>query len=105
LLTGSGSCTRKQVIIPGYYPGVATTAEQRYPGLSPVWWFGFSGPPNLPPAIMAKWEETIQDIMKDPEFLAKVKDIGGVPFYRASREFKEHVRNEVEEAGKLWGLK
>lgn len=54
---------------------------------------------------MAKWEETIQDIMKDPEFLAKVKDIGGVPFYRASREFKEHVRNEVEEAGKLWGLK
>jgi tripartite-type tricarboxylate transporter receptor subunit TctC len=88
-----------------YYPGVPTTAEQGYPTLNPVWWFGFSGPPNLSPAVVSKWDEAIKDIMKDPEFLAKVKNIGGIPFHRASREFKEHVRKESEEAGKLWGLK
>jgi tripartite-type tricarboxylate transporter receptor subunit TctC len=105
----SGGLTRALGItafrMPDYYPGVATTAEQGYPTVSPVWWFGFSGPPGLPAQVLAKWDETLQDIMKDPEFLTKVKAIGGVPFYRNSRDFKEHVRKESEEAAKLWELK
>jgi tripartite-type tricarboxylate transporter receptor subunit TctC len=87
------------------FPNVLTTAEQGYPAVNAVFWTGFSGPPKLPASIVAKWDETVQEVLKDQEFLGKMTGIGFVPFYRNSAQAREHVRKEMEEAVKLWGVK
>jgi tripartite-type tricarboxylate transporter receptor subunit TctC len=86
------------------YPDLSTTAEQGYPTVSAVWWFGFSGPPKLPSYVVNKWEEGLQQILKDPEFVSKIKS-GGIILYRNAHELREHVRGEMEQAAELWGVK
>jgi tripartite-type tricarboxylate transporter receptor subunit TctC len=55
--------------------------------------------------LVAKWQEAIQEMSKDQEFVAKLKGVGFTPFYRSSGEAREHVMKEMEQAAKLWGLK
>jgi tripartite-type tricarboxylate transporter receptor subunit TctC len=90
--------------MPDLYPDLITPEEQGYPGVDNVWWFGFSGPPKLPAPIISKWEEALQEILKDPEFATKIKT-GGIILYRNPRETREHVRKEMERAAELWGIK
>jgi tripartite-type tricarboxylate transporter receptor subunit TctC len=99
----------KAIAITGHrfseYPDVATTAEQGYPGANAIYWWGISAPPNLPAPIIAAWDEVIQEMLKDPAIVAKLKNIGFAPFYRNSNASKELVRKEMEEAQKLWGVR
>lgn len=87
------------------YPGVLTMEEQGYPTVNWVYWMGFSGPPKLPSYIVDKWNEGLKEVLKDPEFIAKMKNAGGVPHYLNPSEAKEFVRKEAEETAYLWGLK
>jgi tripartite-type tricarboxylate transporter receptor subunit TctC len=87
------------------YPDVATTAEQGYPTVKGTYWWGISGPPKLPPDIIGKWNEALQEMIKDQEFISKLKNVGFAPFYLNSHDTKEHVMKEMEEAKQLWGLK
>jgi tripartite-type tricarboxylate transporter receptor subunit TctC len=87
------------------YPGLTTAAEQGYPGVDVVWWWGISGPPNLPPHIVAKWDEALREISKDPEYIAKMKNVGSILLYRNANETREHVKKEMEMAADLWGVK
>ena len=91
--------------MPDLYPDLLTTQEQGYPTVNAVWWFGFSGPPNLPSHIVSRWEEALQEILKDPGFVSKMKNSGGILLYRNPREIREHVRKEMEQAAELWGMK
>jgi tripartite-type tricarboxylate transporter receptor subunit TctC len=88
-----------------HYPGVSTTGEQGYPTVESVFWCGISGPPNLPPDIVNKWDEALQEVTKDPEFASKIKNVAGVPQYRNARETREVVRKDMEQAEQLWGVK
>jgi tripartite-type tricarboxylate transporter receptor subunit TctC len=102
--------TMKALALSGFtmehlYPGVTSTAEQGYPTVDQVWWFGITGPPNLPSDIVSKWEEACQEIFKNPEYASRVKKLGAVPRYKNARESREHVRKEVEVAKKLWLMK
>jgi tripartite-type tricarboxylate transporter receptor subunit TctC len=87
------------------FPDVPTAAEQGYPGVNAVYWAGISGPPKLPPDIVAKWDQAMQEMLKDPDFLSKVQGVGFVPFYRSPRDATEYVKKEMEEVAKLWGVK
>ena len=87
------------------FPDLPTTAEQGYPSVDQVWWFGFSGPPKLPAHIVDKWNEAAQEIVKDKEFDAKLKNVLCVPRYRNAAETREQVKKEMEDAQKLWGVK
>lgn len=91
--------------VPELYPDLPTAAEQGYPTIDAVYWMGFSGPPKLPSHIIDIWNKALQEISNDPEFLSKLKNAGGFPFYRNSIEAREHVKKEMGEAEKLWGLK
>ena len=61
--------------MPELYPDLPTTAEQGYPTVKNVWWWGISGPPKLPPDIIGKWEEALQELLKDPEYIGKIKKL------------------------------
>jgi tripartite-type tricarboxylate transporter receptor subunit TctC len=94
-----------QFRMPDLYPDVSTTAEQGYPTVNNAWWWGISGPPKLPPHIIAKWEEILQELLRDPEFVSKIKNSGGIINYQNPLEFRERVRKEMEQAVELWGVK
>lgn len=91
--------------MPELYPDLPTTAEQGYPTVKNVWWWGISGPPKLPPDIIKKWEEVIQELLKDPEYVSKIKSSGGIIDYHHSQRFRDRVKREMEEAAELWGMK
>jgi tripartite-type tricarboxylate transporter receptor subunit TctC len=91
--------------MPDLYPDLATTAEQGYPGVNNVWWWGISGPPKLPPDVIEKWDTALQELLKDPEYVAKIVKSGGKITYQNSREAKERVRKEMDQAAELWGVK
>jgi len=91
--------------MPELYGDLQTTAEQGYPTANNVWWWGISGPPKLPAHVVAKWEEGLQELLKDPEFVGKIKNSGGVINYLNQRDFRDRVRKEMEQAAELWGVK
>ena len=87
---------------PGW-PDVPTTAEAGYPNVNIVQWNGISGPPNLPAFIVAKWEKAMEEILRDPEVIAKLKNIGMTSSYLNSEETRKLVIKELDEFSKLWG--
>jgi tripartite-type tricarboxylate transporter receptor subunit TctC len=91
--------------MPELYPDLTTTAEQGYPTINNVWWWGISGPPKLPPDVIKKWDDTLRELLKDPEYVAKITKSGGIIAYQNARDFRERVRKEMEAAAELWGVK
>jgi tripartite-type tricarboxylate transporter receptor subunit TctC len=87
------------------FPDMPTAVEQGYPTVTAMFWTSISGPPKLPSPIVNKWEEAIQEMLKDQEFVSKLKNLGFVPFYLNSRGAREYVRKEIDEAVSLWGVK
>jgi tripartite-type tricarboxylate transporter receptor subunit TctC len=90
------------------YPGLPdlpTTAEVGYPSVNYEYWVGVAGPPNLPSYVIEKWNAALKEVLKDPEVISKLKNIGAVPFYLNAHDTKELVAKEAEEGGKLYGLK
>jgi tripartite-type tricarboxylate transporter receptor subunit TctC len=84
---------------------VFTTLELGYPTVNHQYWIGVSGPPKLPSHIVEIWDGAFQEMLKDPEIISKLKNIGCILFYHNSREMKEYVMKETEEVRELWGLK
>jgi tripartite-type tricarboxylate transporter receptor subunit TctC len=89
---------------PGF-PEIPTTGEQGYPTVITEHWEGTSGPPNMPLPIVAVWEEALQDFLKDPETVSKLKNVPITPDYLNSRDFREFVRKQIEEVAALWSVK
>jgi tripartite-type tricarboxylate transporter receptor subunit TctC len=84
---------------------VSTTLELGYPTVNHQYWIGVSGPPKLPSHIAAIWNSAIQEMLKDPETISKLKNIGCIPFYHNPQGMKDYVLQETEEVRELWGLK
>jgi tripartite-type tricarboxylate transporter receptor subunit TctC len=85
-------------------PDVPTTAELGYPSVNANQWVGISGPPNLPLTIINQWDKALQELLKDEETIAKLKNIGARPFYHNMEEAKAFVAKEEEEVRALWSL-
>lgn len=82
-------------------PDVPTFAELGFPTVSVINWAGITGPPNLPAHVIPAWEKVIQEMVKDPDVIAKLKNVGLEPFYYDSKDSKERVTREIEEFSKL----
>jgi tripartite-type tricarboxylate transporter receptor subunit TctC len=86
-------------------PDVPAMAELGYPTITAMTWVGISGPPNTPPHVVEMWEKAFQEMARDPEVVARYRNIGAMPFYGNQRETREHVTKEIEDVYRLWGLK
>ena len=86
-------------------PNVPTTIELGYPTVKCLFWIGLAGPPNLPPFVLEKWDKALEEMLKDPEVISKLKNVGAVPFYHNAQGMKDFVMQETEEVRELWGLK
>jgi tripartite-type tricarboxylate transporter receptor subunit TctC len=86
-------------------PDLPTTYEQGYPTISIEDWKCISGPPHLPSFVIGAWDKAVQEMMKDPEIIAKIKNIGARPNYHNAKDTREHVLREMEEIRKLYVTK
>jgi tripartite-type tricarboxylate transporter receptor subunit TctC len=102
LVRGLAVCDKKRC---RDFPDIPTTEELGYPDIDAVVWNGISGPPNLPAPIVEMWEKELEGMVKDPEVITKMRNIGLTPSFRSSNETREMVRKKIDEAERLWGLK
>lgn len=57
-------------------PDVPTVGELGLPQLTTTVWFGFSGPRNLPPAVVQRLTEAHQQLTASPDFRARMANAG-----------------------------
>lgn len=82
-------------------PDIPTQAEVGYPSVKFSSWVGISGPPKLPLDVVERWDKDLQEMLKDPDILSKIKSVGGVPFYKNARGIEEYVVNEANKIRKV----
>jgi tripartite-type tricarboxylate transporter receptor subunit TctC len=50
------------------------------------------------------WNKALEEVVKDPDAISKMNNIGAIPFYHNSQETREMVQKEIKEVTELWGL-
>ncbi len=63
--------------------------------------WGVIGHKDLPPAIVKKWDETIREVMKDPEFKRAIEDNDFELFYLNSADYSRFAREEFASKGEV----
>ena len=83
------------------YPDVPTVAEAGYPEIEMTFWWGLSGPPDLPAPIVDRWVALLQEATKDPEFIKSAERIGKTISFLSPKDFKAQVMKDYEDYKKL----
>jgi tripartite-type tricarboxylate transporter receptor subunit TctC len=76
-------------------PDVPTYAELGYPGFTALSWAGILAPANVPADIVEKLNTAIEDVMKDPEIVARITPVGYEPLYGTPAEAAMLYRNDI----------
>jgi tripartite-type tricarboxylate transporter receptor subunit TctC len=81
-------------------PDIPTVAEF-VPGYEATAWFGIGAPKNTPTEIVDKLNTTINAGLADPQFKARLKDLGGEPTPMTPAEFGKLIADETEKWAKV----
>ncbi|MGE0313817.1 MAG: Bug family tripartite tricarboxylate transporter substrate binding protein [Lautropia sp.] len=76
-------------------PDVPTFAEAGYPEVDAFAWFGLLGPARLPAPIVARLNDEVGQILKEPAVIEKLATIGAVPVGGTPAEFDAFIRNDI----------
>ena len=79
------------------FPDVPTVAESGFPGFELLTWTGILAPPGTPPAIVAKLNRAIGEILKQPDVQQKFKAIAVEPIETTPAEFHKRIADAVAE--------
>jgi tripartite-type tricarboxylate transporter receptor subunit TctC len=98
LLRGIGlaSPTRNSAV-----PNVPTYGEMGFPNVYSGSWVGFFAPAKTPDAVVAKLNGEINQIMKDPAVLEKLKSIGFDPIIKTEPEVAAYFKDQVATWAKM----
>jgi tripartite-type tricarboxylate transporter receptor subunit TctC len=86
---GSASAVRNKTL-----PNVPTFVEQGMSDFLVAVWWGVFGPGNLPPEIVNRLNQAINNAVKAPEMTAKLEAMGATPMSLSAPEFKAFFTNE-----------
>jgi len=75
-------------------PGVPTVAET-VPGYEASAFFGLVAPKGTPPEIVVKINALVNEALKDPAILAKLKELGGIPMPGSPEDFGKVLADET----------
>lgn len=78
-------------------PDVPTVAESGFPGFKMTSWFAVVGPKNLPPAVKARLEKTLGDVMSDPSVVSRLQAVGFDAKWSPSTEYLQMIRTDTAE--------
>lgn len=79
-------------------PSTPTATEAGANSFTLIGWNGIAGPAQLPPAILARWDQAIRTLASDPAFVRETEASGAEVAYLGPRDFKEALRQEYETA-------
>ncbi|WNC13803.1 tripartite tricarboxylate transporter substrate binding protein [Brevibacillus brevis] len=79
-----------------FLPDVPTAEEMGVKGLTVFWWTGVSFAKGTPDYVIAKWQDAIAKMEKDPAFAKKLSDIQVEPDYADSTAFTRDVGQETD---------
>ena len=74
-----------------FAPDVPTCVQAGMPELELGTWFVLLGPKNMPQDVRDKYWDTIQKVVKDPDYLRMIGDIGCVPMLMDPESSKKFV--------------
>jgi tripartite-type tricarboxylate transporter receptor subunit TctC len=82
-------------------PDVPTLIESGI-NIEAIIWLGLGGPPKLPPEILNKLFQAMQQISKDPDLQKRIADMGAeATVSKSPQEFREFMLSERERWGKV----
>ncbi|OZI31423.1 hypothetical protein CAL29_26325 [Bordetella genomosp. 10] len=82
-------------------PDVPTFAEVGVKDFSPEAWYGVMAPKGTPPAIVAKLNATINEVMNTPEGAKKLETLGAVPVRNTVDDFTAIYKHDLKTNGEL----
>jgi tripartite-type tricarboxylate transporter receptor subunit TctC len=82
-------------------PKVPTYAEAGFPGFSATAWGGFFAPAKTDPEIVGKLNFLIDEIMKEPDVLSRLRPIGFEPIHGSPGFMDKLFQAELEKWGKM----
>lgn len=78
------------------YPDVPTMSEAGFPGYEDVGvWFGVLAPANTPAPVIARLNTAVQDALKRPATLERLKAVGAVPTGGSAAQFGSFLVRDV----------
>ncbi|WP_237215774.1 Bug family tripartite tricarboxylate transporter substrate binding protein [Falsiroseomonas oryziterrae] len=77
-------------------PEVPTVIESGIAGFEAVAWFGVQAPARMPAAAQERYAAAIQEIMRDPAMIARLREIGSEPRFLGPAAFEAFIRAENE---------
>ncbi|MEL1134110.1 tripartite tricarboxylate transporter substrate binding protein [Desulfitobacterium sp. THU1] len=83
------------------FPDVPTCQELGI-DIDVTWYGGISLPKNTPDSIVKKWDAIIAEMSKDPEFIAKMKEIHANISYLNTTDYNNSINEQVEHYTKLF---
>lgn len=78
-----------------FFPDLPTLAEARLNGYDVTTWFGFMVPKRTPPAVRDKLYKQISNILKEPNIVARLRDMGAQPGGQPSAEVASFIAAET----------
>jgi tripartite-type tricarboxylate transporter receptor subunit TctC len=82
-------------------PNLPTVAEQGLPGFDAASWIGLVAPVQTPAPIVARLSEEIQKILKSPDMIAKIHELGSEPGTAFRDDFAAFMRAETAKWGEV----
>jgi len=76
-------------------PDIPAMAEV-LPGFEVVGWYGLSGPPKMPKALVDKIHEATVSLVKSPEFAKLMRSNGSEPKYSTPEEFRQFMLADMK---------
>lgn len=90
-LTGLALAADKRLEI---LPNLPTMAEAGYP-VDASYWFGLVAPAGTPPAVVAKLEKALADVLAMPDVRKRLTEMGAIISPLNGRQFGDYIRSEI----------
>lgn len=76
-------------------PAIPTIQESGVPGYATGLWTGLLAPANTPPAIVARLNAAVSEVMSSPDLRETLARQGAEPFLGTPEQFAEEIRREL----------
>ncbi len=97
-LRGLGIASDKRTAVT---PNVPTFHEQGFPDYQAASWVGVFAPAKTDPAVIAKLNAAVEDVIKDPAVQKRLQDIGFDPMHGSATQADTYFRSEVTKWGTM----
>jgi len=83
------------------FPELPTMVEAGVPGFEASSWFGLVAPAKTPPDVMKALTDAVMKVLRDPDLVKKLADIGAEPGSLSGSAFGAYLHTEADKWGKV----